>query len=249
MQMPFAHEMMSSLHLGPGPAEDATIAATGEWQVSRERRWAPDRALNTWDRSVENGWSSGKVEAWMEVELFEACGGHGIGASDLTGGVLGSFSQLSGVEQKRESETSKVLLPVGLADPSASGRVRGRASAVRAGKFSGAAARLGFRAKGRRPLLPSCALCPLVTTGCGSNIAGKAKALRSCVRDCDEEVGKPFSERGGERRQRGDGRSPGVLLDWRFRLDCAIQCEVMIGVTGEVTGMGVVDELGGWYSA
>jgi hypothetical protein len=120
MQMPCAHEMMSSLLLEP--AEDATMAATGEWKVSRLRRWAHDRALDTWDSRVENG---SKVEAWMVVVLFGARGGRGIGASGLIGGLSGSFSQLSEVEQKTESEKSGVLAPVVLADPdpSPSGRV------------------------------------------------------------------------------------------------------------------------------
>jgi hypothetical protein len=133
------------------------------------------------------------------VVLFEACGGRGNGASGLTGGLSGSRSQLSDVEQKMESEKSGILTPmVADPDPSASERVRGRESAVRAGEFNGAAARLGLGAKGGRTLLPFCTLCSLVTTGIGRGdcIAGKGKSLRSRVRDCVEEMGAETGGRG-----------------------------------------------------
>jgi hypothetical protein len=63
------------------PAEDAYMGATGEWGVSRLWGWTLDCGPNTWDRSAENGSSSGKVVAGMMVVVpFEARGGRGISA-------------------------------------------------------------------------------------------------------------------------------------------------------------------------
>jgi hypothetical protein len=45
-----------------------------------------------------------------------------------------------------------------------------------------------------------------------------------------------------------DGRLTCFLTD-DFDLTVAIRGEAMMGVTGEVKGIGIVDELEGWFSA
>lgn len=199
MLIALAHEMMSSLLREL--AEEATMAATGECEASRVRRWAFDRTLDSWDCSVEKRRSSGKVQLWMVEGLFDARGERGMGASGFKAGLSASVSLLSEVQQKTESAKSGVLAPVILADPdsSAMGRVRGRGSTGMAGESCEVAAMLDLRAKGGRTLLLCLALRSLVMTrgGGGDCVAGNENALRSRGIGWDEEVGDPTSEAGG----------------------------------------------------
>jgi hypothetical protein len=148
-------------------AEEATMAATGEWDAWLVRRWVLNPALHRCDRRVENRQSSGGVAAWRVVVLVDARGARGMGARGLRGGLSGSSSLLSQVEPMTESEKGGILWPVVLTEPRArwSGQVRGRRSTRLTGDVREVAARHGFRAKGGRTLLLRRDLQSLAMTG------------------------------------------------------------------------------------
>jgi hypothetical protein len=175
----------------------------------------------------------------MVAVLLEARGARGIGARGLRAALSASVSLLSDVEQNTESAKIGVLAPVVLADE--------------AGELSEVAATLDFRMNGGRTLLLFLGLRSLVNTGGGGGdcTAGNENALRSRGRGWDDE-GDPTSEAGGsDARGVIDGRLTWCALagEIDFAFTATARGEARMGGTGEVRGMGVVDEVEGWVSA
>jgi hypothetical protein len=187
----------------------------------------------------------------MVAVLLEARGARGIGARGLRAALSASVSLLSDVEQNTESAKIGVLAPVVLADE-VTGRARSE-STGKAGELSEVAATLDFRMNGGRTLLLFLGLRSLVNTGGGGGdcTAGNENALRSRGRGWDDE-GDPTSEAGGsDARGVIDGRLTWCALagEIDFAFTATARGEARMGGTGEVRGMGVVDEVEGWVSA